>query len=119
MILATRIKLVVAETPEIVLPGVKVALYDRDHASMDDFLGDSVTDEKGEVRFVFESEAYTDEEDLPLWKTDSLPDLYVMVYSPAGEVVLTTRQEAEMDNLPQQIVVGVPEELARRHGLIG
>jgi hypothetical protein len=118
MILATRVKLVVAETPEIALPGVKVALYDRDHASMDDFLGEGVTDDKGELRFVFESEDYTDEEDLPLWKVDSLPDLYVMVYSSAGEVLLTTRQEVEANNLPQQLVVGVPHDLARSHGLI-
>lgn len=118
MILATRVKLVIAETPEIVLPGVRVALYDRDHASMDDFLGESVTNEKGEARFVFESEAYTDEEDLPLWKLDSLPDLYVMVYNPEGVVLLTTRQDVEVNNLPQQMIVGVPEELARQHGLI-
>ena len=118
MILAVRIKLVVAETPEIPLPGAKVALYDRDERSMDDFLGTGVTNEKGEVRIAFESEAYTDEEDLPLWKLDSLPELYVMVYSPAGEVMLTTRQEAEPDNLPQQVVVGVPEETARRFGLL-
>jgi hypothetical protein len=118
MILATRIKLVVAETPEIPLAGIKVALYDRDDYSMDDYLGTGVTDEKGEVRIAFESEAYTDEEDLPLWKLDSLPELYVMVYSPAGEVVLTTRQEAERDHLPQQIVVGVPENAARRYGLL-
>ena len=118
MILATRIKLVIAETPEIALSGVKVALYDRDEHSMDDYLGAAVTDEKGEARLVFESEAYTDEEDLPLWKLDSLPDLYVMVYSPVGEVILTTRQEVERDNLPQQMVVGVPEELARQVGLV-
>ncbi len=70
MILATRIALVVAETPEIPLPGVKVALYDRDEHSMDDFLGTGVTDEKGEVRIAYESEAYNDEEDLPLWKLE-------------------------------------------------
>ena len=118
MILATRIKLVVAETPEIPLPGVKVVLYDRDEHSMDDYLGVAVTDEKGEARIAFESEAYADEEDLPLWKLDSLPDLYVMVYSPSGEVMLTTRQEVDWDNLPQQILVGVPEETARSFGLI-
>ena len=119
MILATRIALVVAETPEIPLPGVKVVLYDRDEHSMDDYLGTGVTNEQGEARIVFESEAYADEEDLPLWKLDSLPDLYVMVYSPAGEVLLTTRQEVDWDNLPQQLVVGVPEETARRLRLLG
>jgi hypothetical protein len=118
MILATRIALVVAETPEIPLAGVKVALYDRDEHSMDDFLGSGVTNEKGEVRIAFESEAYADEEDLPLWKLDSLPDLYVMVYSPTGEVILTTRQDVDWDNLPQQLVVGVPEDTARRFGLV-
>ena len=119
MILATRIKLVVAETPEIPLIGVKVVLYDRDEHSMDDHLGSGVTNEKGEVRIAFESETYADEEDLPLWKLNSLPDLYVMVHSPKGEVVLSTRQEVEWDNLPQQLVVGVPEETARRFGLLG
>ena len=44
---------------------------------MDDYLGTGITDEKGEVPIAFESDAYTDEDDLPLWKVDSLPDLYV------------------------------------------
>lgn len=57
MILAVRIKLVIAETPGILLPEVKVALYDRDQTSMDDFLGTGVTDERGEVRIAFGSEA--------------------------------------------------------------
>jgi hypothetical protein len=118
MILAVRIKLVVAESPETALPGVKIALYDRDHSSMDDYLGTGITDEKGEVPIAFESDAYTDEDDLPLWKVDSLPDLYVMVYNAKGEVILTTRQDTQENQLPQQLVVGVPEEVASRNGML-
>jgi hypothetical protein len=119
MILAARIKLVIAETPEIPLAGVKVALYDRDERSMDDFLGTGTTNAMGEVRIAFESEAYADEEDLPAWRLDALPDLYVMVYSPDNTVILTTREEVDWNHLPEQIVVGVPEETARSHQLIG
>ena len=118
MILAVRIKLVVAETPEVTLPGVKLSLYDRDQQSMDDFLGTGVTNENGECRIVFDSDAYTDEEDRPLWRLDSLPDLYVMVYNAQGEVLISTRQHVEDNNLPQLITIGVPEELAKREGLI-
>ncbi len=42
-----------------------------------------------------------------------------MVYSPLGEVILTTRQDVDWDNLPQQLVVGVPEETVQRFKLIG
>jgi hypothetical protein len=118
MILAVRIKLVVAETPEVALPGVKLSLYDRDQQSMDDFLGTGVTNENGECRIVFDSDAYTDEEDRPLWRLDSLPDLYVMVYNAQGEVLISTRKHVEDNNLPQLITIGVPEELAIREGLI-
>jgi hypothetical protein len=97
MILAVRIKLVVAETPEIPLPGAKVALYDRDERSMDDFLGTGVTDEKGEVRIAFESEAYTDEEDLPLWKLDSLP---LVPLAHAQNALVTHRQVAGLTPSP-------------------
>lgn len=118
MIVATRVKLVLAETPEVVLPGVKVALYDRDQESMDDYLGSGVTDERGEYRFVFDIDKYTDEEDLPLWKIDSLPDLYIMIYNADGEVIHSSREEAEENNLPQLITIGIPQDLVERHRLL-
>jgi len=118
VILSVRVKLVIAETPEVVLQGVKVALYDRDQASMDDHLGSGVTDETGQIRFVFDSDSYMDEEDLPLWKVDSLPELYVMVFNRDGEVILSTREQAIDNHLPKLITVGIPSALAVLHGLL-
>ena len=65
MLLTTRMKLVLAGEPETPLPGVKVALYDRDEADPDDHLDTGVTDAQGEVLFKFDSERYTDAEDSP------------------------------------------------------
>jgi hypothetical protein len=118
MIVAIRACVVLAENPEIAIPGLKVGLYDRDQASMDDFLGSGVTDERGEYRFVFDTDAYTDEEDQPMWKIDSLPDLYVMIYNRSGEIIFSTREQVVENNLPKVILIGMPRELADMHHLL-
>jgi hypothetical protein len=117
MILVTVVKLVIAETPDVTLPGVKINLYDRDSYSMDDYLVSGVTDEKGKARLVFDSEQYTDEDDAPAWRIESLPDLYVVVYAADGQVVLSTREATEQDSLPSWITVGIPRPLVERHHL--
>ena len=47
--------------------------------------------------------------DLSLWKIGSLPDLYIMVYNADEEVILSSREEAEENNLAQLITIGIPE----------
>jgi hypothetical protein len=118
MILATRVRLVSAESPDTRLAGVKVSLYDRDLTDEDDFLGTGVSDAKGEVFFRYDSERYTDAEDQPLWRTESLPDLYVVVYGADGNAALTTKAVVEKDKLPRVIIVPVPRETAVRCGLM-
>ncbi len=56
--------------------------------------------------------------DLPLWKIDSLPDLYIMVYNADGEVIHSSREEAEENNLPQLITIDIPQDLVERHRLL-
>lgn len=119
MLLTTRVKLVLAETPTTPLAGVRVELYDRDQGDPDDRLGEGVTDAKGEVLFSYDSSLYTDTEDKPDWRIDSLPDLYVVVYDKAGQVVLSTRSEALENQLPKLITVPVGRELAEKHRLLG
>jgi hypothetical protein len=108
MILATRVRVLSQEDPPQPIPGVRVCLYDRDEHSMDDFLASGTTDAKGEVSLVFDSARYTDEEDQPEWRIESLPDLYVVVYNDRGEVALTTRAQAFIDQLPPVITVTAP-----------
>ncbi len=118
MILVVRVRLVIKEDPSKLLPGVKLALYDRDKTNEDDFLASGVTGEKGEARLVFDSEQYTDQEDQPAWRLDSMPDLFVIVYNQQGEEIYSTRDQTVEDRLPDVIVVGLPEELADRHHLL-
>jgi hypothetical protein len=118
MILATTVKLVLSETPDISLPGVKINLYDRDQTSMDDYLVTGVTDEKGQVRLVFDSDRYTDEDDSPAWRIESLPDLYVVVYAADGQVALSTRKATQEDSMPSTITVQIPRLLAEKYKLI-
>lgn len=118
MILVVRVKLVLAEKAAQALPGVKMNLYDRDQLDQDDYLGSEVTDDSGEARFVFDSVQYTDREDQPAWRLESMPDLYVKVYGRLGEVVLSTREQVLIDDLPDVITVAVPKSLAEQHGLI-
>jgi hypothetical protein len=119
MILVVRIKLVLEEDPDKVLSGVKLALYDRDQADEDDFLASGETSENGQARLVFDSDQYTDKEDQPAWRLDSMPDLFVNVYNRAGEVIYSNRESATVDRLPDLITLALPRELAEQHGLLG
>lgn len=118
MILVVRIKLVLDELPGQVLEGVRVALFDRDLSDQDDHLGSEVTGANGEARIVFDSDRYTDREDQPAWRVDSLPDLYVIVYNNQGEAVFSTRRQVVADDLPDVITVAVPKSVAQQHALI-
>jgi hypothetical protein len=118
MILVTRVKLVVAETPSVGVPGVKVSLFDRDTESEDDLLGTAVTDKDGKIRFVFDSEKYTDTEDQPAWRLDSLPELFVVVYDAKDEVVVSTRSTAQENKIPDEIVVPINKKLLESHQLL-
>ena len=118
MILAVRIQLTLEEDPGIPLSNVRLSLYDRDENDPDDFLSKGSTDDHGEVLLSFDSDRYTDQEDQEKWRTESLPDLYVVVYDPNGQVVLSTRAQAQMDKLPRLIRVTLSRELALKKGLL-
>jgi hypothetical protein len=118
MILVVRIKLVLNEMPYRVLKEVQVALFDRDLSDQDDHLGSGLTGDNGEARIVFDSDRYTDREDQPAWRVDSLPDLYVIVYNNQGEAVFSTRRQVVADDLPDVITVAVPKSVAQQHALI-
>lgn len=118
MLLTTRVRLVLAEAPETGLPGVKVSLFDRDIQDEDDLLGTEVTDTEGEALFAFDSDLYTDAEDQPEWRIESLPDFYVVVYDAQDRVVLSTRSEALQNNLPRRFTVPVSRERVEKHELV-
>ncbi len=118
MQIMTRVKLVVAETPRVGVPGAKLSLYDRDQENPDDLLATGITDAQGEVVFTYDSAAFTDNEDGPEWSMASLPDLYVVVYNAAGEEVLNTRSQTVDDQLPRVLIVSIGRELAEQHGLL-
>lgn len=119
MLLTTRMKLALAEAPETPLAGVRIALYDRDEADPDDHLDSGVTDAQGEILFKFESGRYTDAEDGPSWRLESLPDLYVVIYDAQGRVVCTTRAQVMQDKLPKRFTIAVSRALAEEYGLMG
>jgi hypothetical protein len=118
MILVVRVKLVTEEDRGRSLPGVRLALYDRDKTDEDDFLAEGVTGENGEAKLVFDSDQYTDQEDQPAWRLDSMPDLFVKVYNHEGQEIYSTRDQAAQDKLPDQIIVELPKELVERQRLM-
>jgi len=117
MLMVVRIALVVTEEPKTPIAGAKVHLFDRDEHDPDDFLAEGVTDERGKVSLAFDSDLYTDKEDGPDWRTDSLPDLYVIVFGKDGSEVLSTRALTQYDKIPTEIVVGVDRAIAEKSGL--
>ena len=116
MLLTTRMKLVLEDAPETPVSGVKVALYDRDEGDPDDFLDSGVTDDGGEIPFRFDSSRYTDKEDSPSWRLESLPDLYIKIFNAQGEEVYSTRTNTMQDKLPKRFTVTIGREQAE--GLI-
>jgi hypothetical protein len=112
------VKLVLSEVPGPGLPGVKVSLYDRDTHDEDDLLVTSVTDAQGEIFFSFESIDYTDAEVSPSWRTDSMPDLYVVIFDAAGDAVHSTRSETLQDKLPKLLIIPIDRALAEKHNLL-
>jgi len=118
MLMVVRIALVITEDPGRPVTGARVGLFDRDEHDPDDFLAEGVTDAAGKVSLSFDSDQYIDQEDHPLWRNDSLPDLYVVVYAPDGRVVLNTRALTQVDTMPTEIVVGVDQAKAQRFSLI-
>ena len=118
MLYGTRVKLVLAESPDTALPGVKLALFDRDEGDPDDILVSGVTGEDGEVFLSYRSEQFTDLEDQPVWHTKSLPELYVVVYDVLGQVVHSTRKSAQPDQSHYSITVDIPRDLAIKYYLI-
>ena len=118
MLLTTRVKLVLAETPTVGLPNVKVALFDQDIDDEDDPLGTGVTDAQGEFLFAYDSSLYTDAEDKDDWTIASLPDLYVIAYDAQGQEVVNTREQTRRDKLPKLLTVPVSRALAEAHGLL-
>ena len=118
MFMTTRMQLVLEGVSEQPLAGVKAALFDRDEGDPDDFLDRGVTDENGEVLFKFDSSRYTDKEDSPSWRLESLPDLYVKVYDAGDQEVYSTRSETIQDKLPKRFKITVSRELAVEHGFL-
>jgi hypothetical protein len=118
MILVVRVMLVTEEDRGRSLPGVRLALYDRDKTDADDFLAEGITGENGEAKLVFDSDQYTDQEDQPAWRLDSMPDLYVKVYNQEGQEIFSTRDQASQDKLPDQIVVALPKALVEQQRLL-
>ena len=119
MLLTTRVKLFAAESPHAPLPNIKVSLFDRDLNDEDDLLATEITDHKGEIFFRFDSERYTDTEDQPSWKIDSLPDFYVVVYDSQNRVVLSTLEHTKQDKLLRLIEVPISQELITEYALLG
>ena len=118
MFMVTRVRIVRAEDPQTGIPNLNVSLFDRDLNDPDDHLSTGVTDTNGEILFKFDSDQYTDSEDSELWRLDSMPDLYIIIYDREGEMVISTRPEALENKLPDLITVPLNDDLVQKHNLI-
>ena len=96
----TTVVKVVEEGSNRALPGLKVALYDRDAFSRDDLLGSSDTDAEGEARFSYSSEQFVDMDDR---LGGIFPELYVVVSRADGTRLLSTKSDA-VDNTPRKFI---------------
>lgn len=111
----TTVKVFVEEFPTDWIACAIVCLYDRDRLSRDDHLGMDVTNSYGEATFRFSDTEFLDFDDRV---AGPLPELYARVYDSAGNCVMSTRAIAERNMIPPLIRIPIPQELARKHGLI-
>ena len=96
---------VVEEGSNRPVPGLQVALFDRDAFSPDDALGTGTSDEQGEVRFDYNSEQFVDLDDR---LGGVFPELYVVVSDAGGTQIVTTKADAISNTPRKQIPVPVP-----------
>lgn len=121
----TTVELFIRETRQP-LPGIKVALYDRDRRSQDDLLGEVVTDRDGKAQFDFSTQDFVDRFGLfddtaftfPYFNLDNLPDLYVVIYNLQNEPIMSTRRRARENSVPITLPVSISRNLAIKHHLI-
>ena len=106
------------------LRDVRVELYDRDEHSEDDLLGHGTTNQFGEVMFRYSSRDFADgpgsldDALFAVRNRDTVPDLYAVVYDPAGNVVLSTRAEATVNKAPEHLLVLIKPDAAQAHNLL-
>lgn len=108
--------MVVADRPDEAVAGARLALFDRDEFSEDDWLGSEVTDESGQAQFLFHTDQFRDTEDPGSYSLAGLPDLYVVVYDRGGNSIFTSRQEFRRNAIPREFIVTVPRALLEEHG---
>lgn len=111
----TKVKVFVDGSPTEWIGCAVVCLYDRDRVSRDDHLGMSITNTYGEAVFRFTADEFLDVDDLV---GGSLPELYVKVFDPDGECVVSTRAGAVRNAVPDLIQIPIERETALRHRLI-
>ena len=105
------------------LANVKVALFDRDEKSADDKLGETLTNAFGEATFKYTSRDFADsplghDDGFKLLDSDTVPDLYAVVYGPAGQEVVNMREEATQNKAALNILVTVEQDVALANGLL-
>lgn len=96
----TTVVKVVEEGSNRPMPGLRVALYDRDTFSRDDLLGSAETDAAGDARFDYSSEQFVDLDDR---LGGIFPELYVVVSRADGSQLHSTKADA-VDNTPRKFI---------------
>lgn len=107
------------------LPGVKVALYDRDEHSEDDALGVGHTNQFGEVDFHYSTRDFADgilgtddQGGVRMLGGDTVPDLYAVVYNKQDEIIVSTREQAIENKAALNILIEIDEDTARANALV-
>ncbi len=120
----TTVRLLVRESRQP-LGNVKVELFDRDEYSPDDSLGVAHTNSFGEATFKYDTKDFADSalgvDDKGrrlIGGSDTVPDLYPVVYNAEGQAVVSKRDEATHNKAALNILVLIDAETAQKNGLV-
>lgn len=91
------------------ISGLRVQLWDKDIGNVDEFLGETMTDELGEFTIEFKDEDFTH------WGVEEKPDLYLIVTNKNGVVVYNSEEKVMWEAKEEEIIyVRVPKDLVNK-----
>ena len=93
------------------IPGLKIMAWDKDEGNMDEYIGDTKTDELGEFKIEFT------EEDFSHWGKEEKPDIYFIVENQNGIVIGTTEDAVRWDAENDEVFyIRIPKDMLNKKG---
>lgn len=90
----------------VAIPGLKIQVWDKDLGNIDEYLGDTITDDLGEFTIEFT------EADFTHWGKEEKPDVYFIVTNKKGAVIHSTEETVKWESRKDEIFyIRIPKDV--------